>query len=487
LPIEYLKGPNAMPKEAEKVCASVLKRVTPGKQKRAEIAALAKKLEERVVLASKRLGIKAEVRVEGSVAKDTWLGDEPEIDIFMCVSPKIPRESLGNVCLRAAEEATEGYKQIESFAEHPYLEAFVDDVTVNIVPCYSVKQGEWLSATDRTPFHTDYIKEHLGKQLRGEVRLLKKFMKGVGVYGAEIKVGGFSGYLCELLVLHYGGFFRTLEAFASLRQRIVVDIENYYRNRDGELKLLFMEPLVLVDPVDSGRNVASAVQVQKLYSFVAAARAFLKAPDEAFFYPPKTIPLTVKELVNSLKSRGLALVFVAFGSVEAVPDVLWGELYKSQRSLRKLVQINDFNVLRDFAWSDEETLNMFAFELEQRVISPVKKHLGPPLDKKSECERFLDKHVGGPATVSGPYVEGGKWVVLVRRKFTDVVALLNDRLKNGGKNAGVAEQITYVLRKGFSVYVDEEVAGIYDRNRAFAEFLTDFLYGRPKWLRNQSA
>ena len=31
-------------------------------------------------------------------------------------------------------------------------------------------------------------------------------MQGIGVYGAEIKVGGFSGYLCELLVMKYGGF-----------------------------------------------------------------------------------------------------------------------------------------------------------------------------------------------------------------------------------------------------------------------------------------
>jgi tRNA nucleotidyltransferase (CCA-adding enzyme) len=473
--------------DAEKICASVLKKITPGKQKRAEMVALANKLKERVISASKTLGVKADVRVEGSVAHDTWLADEPEIDIFMRVSPRIPRESLEDVCLIVAKKATEGYEQVERFAEHPYLEAFVDGIRVNVVPCYSVKQGAWLSATDRTPFHTDYIKKHLREQLRREVRLLKKFMKGMDVYGAEIKVGGFSGYLCELLVLHYGGFLRTLEAFARHKQRIVVDIENHYRNRGSELRLLFKEPLVVVDPVDSGRNVASAVQMQKLYSFVAAAQAFLKAPDEAFFYPPKTVPFTVKELVNSLNSRGSALVFVTFGPVRAVSDVLWGELYKSQRSLRKLVQINDFNVLRDFAWSDEEDLNMFVFELEQRLISPVKRHLGPPLDKKSECERFLDKHARGLTTVSGPYVEGGKWVVLVRRKFTDVVALLNDRLKNGGRNAGVAWQISQVLKKDFSVYVNEEVAGIYGKNGAFAEFLTDFVSGRPKWLENQSA
>jgi tRNA nucleotidyltransferase (CCA-adding enzyme) len=64
---------------------------------------------------------------------------------------------------------------------------------------------EWLSATDRTPF-IHYVKKRLGKTLQDDVRLLKKFMQGIKVYGAEIKTGGFSGYLCELLILHYGSF-----------------------------------------------------------------------------------------------------------------------------------------------------------------------------------------------------------------------------------------------------------------------------------------
>ncbi len=75
------------------------------------------------------------------------------------------------------------------------------------------------------------MKKHLSLKMRGEVRLLKKFMKGIGVYGAEIKTGGFSGYLCELFVLHYGSFVKTLEAFARHKQRIVVDIEGHYKNR----------------------------------------------------------------------------------------------------------------------------------------------------------------------------------------------------------------------------------------------------------------
>ncbi|HVO85992.1 MAG TPA: CCA tRNA nucleotidyltransferase, partial [Candidatus Eisenbacteria bacterium] len=442
----------------------------------------ASKLEKKVVAASMEFGVEAIVRVEGSVAKDTWLSGEPDIDVFMRVPATVPRMSLGEVCLKVAKKATAGSRQVERFADHPYIEAFVDDIRVNIVPCYEAKPGKWLSATDRTPFHTDYMRRHLSDQLRKEVRLLKKFMKGIGVYGAEIKIGGLSGYLCELLTLYCGSFVDTLKFFSDYRQGIVVDIEGYYRDRKSELKLLFTEPLIVVDPIDKGRNVASAVQSQKLYTLVAAAQTFLRDPRLNFFYPNETKRLAVDELKKRLSGHGSAMVFVTFGKVDAVPDVLWGQLYKSQRSLRKLVQLSDFAVLRDTAWSDEKRLNMFVFELEDSRISGVKKHLGPPLDKQHECEKFLSKYRNNADVMSGPYVEDGRWIVQLRRKHVDVRSLLHHRLKGGGKEAGVADRLSKVMSSGFRTLVDSEIIETYRKNKEFAVFLTDFLSGRPKWL-----
>ncbi len=476
-----------MHEKMEIVLSNVMKRIKPKEDERAKMNALARRLERKVASESKRLGVKALVRVEGSVAKDTWLSGELDVDVFMRVPTSIPRESLGKVCLTVARKATEGSVQIERFAEHPYLEAIVERVRVNIVPCYAVERGDWLSATDRTPFHTDYVNKHLSQRMRDEVRLLKKFMKGTGVYGAEIKVGGFSGYLCELLILHYRTFPKTLEAFANYRERIVVDIESFYENRKNEIILLFGEPLVVVDPVDRARNVASAVQREKLYNFIAAAQAFLAEPKAEFFYPPKTTALSAEEMEKSLKSRDSKIVFVVFHGIKAVPDVLWGQLYKSQRSLRKLVQLSDFKVLRDIAWSDEKNSGMFIFELEDCCISPVKKHLGPPLNKEKECEKFVTKYMESKDTVGGPYVEDGRWIVLIRRKPTDVCDLLRQRLQDGGRSTGVAEGVSQVLKKGFKVLVNEEISDVYETNAEFAVFLTEFLQGKPKWLESRSA
>jgi tRNA nucleotidyltransferase (CCA-adding enzyme) len=465
------------------ITQEILKKITPTPADRNKINDLAETLQQKVAAACKEQGVTAEVRVEGSVAKDTWLREEPEIDVFMRLPACIPRKSLGEISLKIARKATEGARQIERFAEHPYLEAFINDVRLNIVPCYDVKPGEWLSATDRTPFHTDYVKKRLNENSRGEVRLLKKFLKGIGAYGAEIKTGGFSGYLCELLIVHYNTFVETLQAFSGYTQK-AIDIEGYYADRKKELNRLFPEPLVIVDPVDKARNVASAVQPQKLYTLVAAARAFLKTPDERFFYPPKTNPLSTKALADKLENRGDSLVFLPLGNAETVPDVLWGQLYKTQRALRKLAELNDFKVLRDAVWSDEKTLSVFIFELEQRILPGVRKHLGPPLKHEKECEKFLSKYDGNSGVVSGPYVEDGRWVVELQRRFTDVVELLKKNLGGGGRNIGVAELMSQVFREKLEVLVNSEVAEVYRVNSGFAEFLTEFLSGKPFWLKN---
>jgi tRNA nucleotidyltransferase (CCA-adding enzyme) len=465
----------------EEVCAEIRKRVTPTATERKQVLSLAKNLVEKVREEAKEKGVEAEVRVEGSVAKNTWLRDCPEIDIFMRVPTTMPREAFGTVCLEIAKEATEGYRQIERFAEHPYLEAIVEGVYVNVVPCYRVKRGEWMSATDRTPFHTDYVKPLLDEQKGGEVRLLKRFMKGVGVYGAEIKVGGFSGYLCELLVLNYGSFPEVLRSAADWKEKPVIDYEVHYERKD-DTKKLFEEPFIMVDPVDKRRNVAAAVRKERLDEFIAASRAFLKAPDLKFFYPPQTEVLEPTELVNKINARGSAIVFIGFKGAAAVPDVLWGQLYKSQRALRKLIQKHDFTVLRDTMWSNEKNLNIFIFEVENRFLPNMKRHLGPPLRKKVECENFLHKHLEAYSTVSGPRIEGGRWVVDVQRRYTDVVKLLKEKLGDSGASVGLAEFVSKAVADSLEVSVNDEALKLYSGNSEFAKFLTEYLKGKPRWL-----
>jgi tRNA nucleotidyltransferase (CCA-adding enzyme) len=474
-----------MENEIDSLIKQILKKITPKKEDYTKVEALTKALENKIRLACQQEGIDAVVRVEGSVAKDTWLSENLDIDIFIRLPTSIPRKNLDDVGLRIAKKAADGAKQVERFAEHPYLEIFIDNFRVDIVPCYDAKPGEWQSATDRTPYHTDYINSHLSKELLGEVRLLKKFMTGTGVYGAEIKVGGFSGYLCELLIMKFGSFAKTIHAFAQYNRRVVIDIEGFYAGREKDLSLLFPEPLVIVDPVDKGRNVASAVQPQKLYTFIGAARAFLQNPSKAFFYPPQPKILSAEALTKKLENQGSSTLFLVIGELNAVPDVLWGQLYRSKRALRTLLELNDYKVLKDAVWSNEKTISFFIFELEQQVLPNIKKHLGPPLERQAECEKYLAKYARNERVISGPYIEDGRWIVFLPRKTTNAAGLLKEKLADGGKNAGVAELIAKAIQKNLKVLINSEVLEVYKTNNELAEFLTEFLLGKPNWLKNQ--
>jgi tRNA nucleotidyltransferase (CCA-adding enzyme) len=468
--------------KTEDICQIVLGKIVPDSAERKSITTLAEMMRSKVDKVAREAGVLAEVRINGSVAKDTWLSKDVDIDIFMRVSTALSRKELGTVCLNIAKKAATGYRQVERFAEHPYLETWVGETRVNIVPCYNVERGQWISATDRTPFHTEYVRTHLPDNLKNEVRLLKRFMKGIGVYGAEIKVKGFSGYLCELLILRYQSFFKVLTAAAtSWNKGVIIDLEKYYRNREDEMKKLFEAPIIIVDPVDRGRNVAAAVSNEKLNEFIAASKVFIKQPNLGFFYPPDSKPIKTKLLARTLKKRGNDLLFIKIGKVKAVPDILWGQLYKTQRSLANLLKQNNFEVLRSAVWSDEKLNHIIIFELENAVISPFKKHLGPPVGSR-EAEKFLQKHRGSVNTVSGPWIEDGRWVVYTRRRYNNATRLVQDALANGGRNIGVAELVAESLRKSKAILLNEKILDYYAANPDFAKFFTDYLIGRPKWL-----
>ena len=464
----------------EDISSEVLNRIKPNENERKKVQALAEKLTRDLRKSVDNKGIDAKISVEGSVAKNTWLRDCPEIDLFLQVPITLPKEAFGTVILDIAKKITEGYKQIERFAEHPYLEAIIDDIYVNVVPCYKVKSGEWISATDRTPFHTDYVNKYLDEKKENEVRLLKRFMKGIGVYGAEIKIGGFSGYLCELLVIKYGNFVDVLRSAGNWEERPVIDIEGYYE-KEEDVKKSFVEKIIVVDPVDKGRNVAAAVRKERLDEFIAASRAFLKNPDILFFYPNKIETLSLKELVERINIRGSTLVFVGFTGREPVPDVLWGQLYRSRRAIQKMIEQNDFKILNRSVWSDEIKVHMFVFEIENRFLPNIKHHSGPPLQKIQECEKFLLKYLGASSIVSGPRLENGRWVVELKRNFTDVMNLLKEKLLNNKNGIGLAEILSKTVNS-LQIFVNEEVSSFYLENPEFARFLTDYLKGRPRWL-----
>lgn len=223
----------------------------------------------------------AEVRYVGSYAKDTYLSD-PDLDLFLMFPCETPGEQLVKEGLKTGEDVVGG---VRMYAEHPYTRGKFGGLDVDVVPSYLLENTKKLqSSVDRTPFHTDYIKKNLKPEQRDEVRLLKKFMKGIETYGAEPDTRGFSGYLCELLVLKYGSFRKALEAASEWRKGTVIEIEGKGPSS--------VAPLTVYDPVDPRRNVASAVHIDTMSLFIVAAKSYLANPDIRFFMPREREPLS---------------------------------------------------------------------------------------------------------------------------------------------------------------------------------------------------
>ena len=117
--------------------------------------------------------------VVGSIARDTWVKGDRDLDVFMLFSPDLPREVLEAEGLALARSVARKFTDTfcEKYAEHPYINATIESIDVDLVPCYNVASAASIqSAVDRTPFHTRYITEKING-LVDDVLLAKQFAK----------------------------------------------------------------------------------------------------------------------------------------------------------------------------------------------------------------------------------------------------------------------------------------------------------------------
>lgn len=454
------------------ILAEVLRRETPTESKVLEVDQAVQQVLTTLKHILDTEGVKAEVEVEGSFAKGTWLPGDVDVDIFLLFDPVIPLEKLREIGLRIAVKAAEslGVNYKRMYASHPYLTLELHTCEVDIVPAYKVFfPSEIKSPVDRTPFHTRYVKTRLEDkpELKGEIRILKRFMKGIGVYGAEIRVEGFSGYLVELLTIHFGSFTSVLKAASTWKPyKVVIDLENYYSDPQEALRR-FNEPLVVVDPVDSKRNVASPVSLECTCRFIAASRAFLRAPNLRFFYPTKTGQLP--ELQELLKSRAIVALHIEIP--ELPEDVLWGQAKRALKALSHGLEKYGFNILASTAWSQGKEL-ILLFEFEELMLPPLEKHYGPPVYSGQDV-KFLEKYA---SSVAGPYVEGERWVVIRPRRVRQVEDAVSKLLSS----YNIGEHLTSSLKAGYKLFTGESVVDA-SSNENFRTFLAEWLIRKPSW------
>ncbi|MEM3422340.1 MAG: CCA tRNA nucleotidyltransferase [Candidatus Bilamarchaeaceae archaeon] len=360
----------------------ILAKIRPSKKEEYSIKKISNEIAMRLRKASRQ-----EIVLAGSVAKDTALAGEGDIDIFILFKKKISKEEMKERLEKIFKKAFPSLSYQMNYAEHPYIKFHYLGKKVDVVPAYKIAVGDsLLTAVDRSVLHTKFILKNLKEKQKDEVRLLKKFLKTAGLYGAEIRVEGFSGYLCELLVIRYGSFLKTLRNASKWQIPVIIDLKKYYKKSDyRKLVEKFNKSFIVIDPTDKNRNVAAPVSEENFKKFIRLARAFLKKPSEKYFAGEKTFD----ERLRSLRRKKF-VVFVRFKKPEVVDDVLWGQVKRLISILKR--ELIDYGISSIIAHANCEII--MAILARKKESGGKKEIVGPPLSFKEHAMRFRKAHSG---------------------------------------------------------------------------------------------
>lgn len=472
-------------KSFERLHDDILIKIRPNKIVQNKLDKAIKSLLKRINETVNKMNLEYSVKpiLVGSIAKDTYLPN-PDVDIFLLFPVHVSIDELRRVGLRIGQLVLPAGE--ERYAEHPYISGEFDGFETDIVPCFQLTNiKDRMTAVDRTPFHTKFVIEHINDSKRDDVRLLKQFMKGIDIYGAEIEVQGFSGYLCELLILKYRDFLNTLRAASRWKPELVVELNEdelekiEIATKSGESsksklpKNLFTkfknDPLVFIDPVDKTRNVASAVSLDKLKLYIHAAKNYLENPSKTFFFPNPIKPLSLKKLQKLLEINNKPIFGVEFETPLVIPDILHGQLRKCQRAIAKVLDSAGFYVVNSNYYPNHNTLILF--ELKNSKLSDVVVHYGPP-EGHENVSSFKSKWSGSSSAVSKPFVKDHKWQVKIKREFKTPLDLLNSKIFE----LSVGKHITKNIQRSVQFYQNLELL-----KSDFKKPLTQFLSKGYPW------
>ncbi|XVH30384.1 CCA tRNA nucleotidyltransferase [Haloferacaceae archaeon DSL9] len=440
----------------DRVVAAVRERIDPSADERERLASVAATLIDRAEAALADLPTDADVIRVGSTARGTWLAGDRDIDLFVRFPTALSREELESYGLQVGHAVLpDGH---EEYAEHPYVKGEFEGFDVDLVPCYAVSEATDIrSAVDRTPFHNAYLTERLTDGLEGDVRVFKRFLKGIGAYGSDLRTRGFSGYLAELLIHEYGGFEALLEAAADWQQPVEFDPEGHGRRS-------FDDPLVVIDPTDPERNVAAVLSAENVARLQHYARDLLADPREELFYPPDRSPLSPDRMRSILDARGTAPFAVVFDAPDIVDDQLYPQLRKSRVGIRDGLESRGFEVFRDCALANDRAVIFFELSVAERPA--VERHVGPPVAVRQHATGFYEKYAASDAC--GPFLDGDRYVVERDREFTTAAEFLrSDALFD----VGLGARIESALERDYSVLDGNDVASLaIDFGDAFAAY-----------------
>ncbi|ABX13678.1 CCA tRNA nucleotidyltransferase [Nitrosopumilus maritimus] len=418
----------------KKIIANIMKNVIPTKTIEKSKEGIAKTALELVKKEIEKFPEIIGVEFGGSFAKGTWLSKDADVDIFVRFKKSISEEKFEKISKKIGFDSLKEFSPYVRYSEHPYVEAKMKDTKINVVPFYDVKAGEWKSAADRSPFHTKFMSKSLTQKMRNEVRILKTFLKSNGIYGAEIAKQGFSGYVSEVLVLHFGSFENMIKSISKIEENQVI----------GKTSKKFDTSLVIIDPIDSNRNLAAAISDENIGKFILVCRAFKENPKSDFFKNKKS-RVSKKHWGNILS--------IKFNFKMRSPDIIWGQIKRATSSLNTQLELAGFTVLRSRAYTDQQKEAYLLFLLESTKISDIYAKSGPEFFREGSSKSFISKNLSNAELV---WIGNNKKIIsLEKRKHVDASKFMSEFLKNN-LQTGIPKGLQADFKQGFKITIGEK-------------------------------
>ncbi len=413
----------------ERIAQAVAAKVSPT----AAEAAREKEFADALIAKLAKALPEATLMLVGSTARDTGLSGDKDLDVFAAFSRDQEEDAIVKRTVSAVKKAVPAKWEMH-YAEHPYLQADVSGYAVEVIPCFRLEKGQKLkSAVDRTPLHMRYLQEKMSPAQRMDVRALKRLLKSHGLYGAEQRVKGFSGLLCEYLILNYRSLSGLVAAVRDWKPPVMIDFVRTYKKFDA--------PLVFIDAVDDGRNVAAVVSKTQLHRLISLCQTLFEKPSEKLFFPAKPKTVSAAFLQKRLDGRGTSWRVLAMKRPDVVEDILWPQLERTAANLKKQWTLAGFSVFGEHAFLDEKKAYLF-LEVEHAVLPMVRRTMGPPVARTQNVREFIR----GKRPLRGPYIKDERVFVEERRAETNAWAFL-ERIRRHPRRFGVASHLEAAFRK----------------------------------------
>lgn len=337
--------------------------------------------------------IPAKAILGGSGAKGTWLSGSHDVDIFVLFDYKKYADQsaeLSQLLEKALKKTFSKLKINRLHGSRDYFQLFYQGLMFEIVPILRISKAEQArNITDISPLHSAWVNKHAAK-VKDDIRLLKQFCKANNMYGAESYIGGFSGYVLEIVSAQYGSFEKVLKAAQKWKEKDVIDPSQFYPSAEMALFHIntskLQSPLIVVDPVDKSRNAAAALSKEKFLLFKSVAKKYLQKPAEEFFEKEE---VSVSSLQKKYKGKG-HLVFVTATPTEGKEDAVGAKLLKAFQFLQERLKPFEVNHA-DWAW-DKKTDTLFYFVLKKKELPEYEVRVGPPLKLKEYVADFKKKY-----------------------------------------------------------------------------------------------